>query len=189
MIVFYSWQSDLPPKCNRSLIQDALQKACKDLRNDETIEVQPVLDRDTQGASGAVGIADTIFEKITKSDVFVADVTQIGVADQFLSPLLVDFLSQGGDGLENQLFGKIGFLLAGRLGLRRRFAGRRHDAFEVFLRQALENADGGQRHARPGRHAGAAQRQSPVDHAGRRGTLAADRGEDAGLMTPSAKSS
>lgn len=74
-IVFYSWQSDLPNSTNRGFIQQALENAVSTIVNDATVEVEPVVDRDTQGVAGAPDIASTIFAKITASDVFVADVS------------------------------------------------------------------------------------------------------------------
>ena len=47
--VFYSWQSDSPGSTNRNLIYGALEKATEELRNDETITIYPVIDRDTLG--------------------------------------------------------------------------------------------------------------------------------------------
>lgn len=76
-VVFYSWQSDLAGRANRSLIEDALEAAAKNLRADESLEVQPVMDRDTAGIAGAPDIAATIFEKIDKANAFVADVSFI----------------------------------------------------------------------------------------------------------------
>jgi hypothetical protein len=75
--VFYSWQSDLEGRANRSLIGDALAKAAKTLRADDTLHVEPVMDRDTAGRSGSPDIAATIFEKIEVVDAFVADVSFI----------------------------------------------------------------------------------------------------------------
>lgn len=76
-IVFYSWQSDLPNAVNRGFIQQALEGAAKAIRNDDSIEVEPVIERDTQNVPGAPQIADAIFDKIAASDVFVADVSFI----------------------------------------------------------------------------------------------------------------
>jgi hypothetical protein len=75
--VFYSWQSDLPSASNRSFIQDALEKASKTIRDDESIEVEPVIDRDTLGEPGSPDIALTIFRKIDDADIFVCDVSII----------------------------------------------------------------------------------------------------------------
>ena len=61
--IFYSWQSDLPNLTNRCLIGKALEDAAKSIRDNETIEVTPVIDRDTSGVPGALDIAGIIFEK------------------------------------------------------------------------------------------------------------------------------
>jgi hypothetical protein len=73
--VFYSWQSDLPNATNRGLIQQALERAAKSVRDDESIQVEPVVDRDTIGVPGSPDIAETIFAKIERSRVFVCDVS------------------------------------------------------------------------------------------------------------------
>ncbi len=76
-IIFYSWQSDLPNSLNRGLIQKALEKVATEIESDTSVSIEPVIDRDTQGISGAPDIVSTIFEKIDKSDIFVADVSII----------------------------------------------------------------------------------------------------------------
>jgi hypothetical protein len=73
--VFYSWQSDLEGRANRNLIENALEKAAKTLRADDSLQVVPVMDRDTAGKSGAPDIAATIFGKIDVADAFVADIS------------------------------------------------------------------------------------------------------------------
>ncbi len=78
--VFYSWQSDLPNSTNRGFIQTALEAAAKAIREDETIEVEPVVDRDTAGVPGSPDISKTIFAKIDESQVFVCDVSIINQA-------------------------------------------------------------------------------------------------------------
>ena len=75
--VFYSWQTDLPNATNRGFIQSALESAAKSIRDDESIKIEPVIDRDTIGVPGAPDIADTILAKIEKSQIFVADVSII----------------------------------------------------------------------------------------------------------------
>ena len=74
-IVFYSWQSDLPNPCNRGFIQTALEEAAAAIAADDSVAVEPVVDRDTQNVPGAPDIASTIFAKIAAADVFVADVS------------------------------------------------------------------------------------------------------------------
>ena len=81
--VFYSWQSDLPNATNRGYIQNALEKAVKAIANDESIEVEPVIDRDTEGVPGSPDISAVIFDKIKKADVFVADVSFINKGSKF----------------------------------------------------------------------------------------------------------
>ncbi len=75
--IFYSWQSDLPNATNRGLIFDALERAAKTITSDSSFAVEPVIDRDTQNVPGAPDIARTIFDKIEKAAVFVADVSII----------------------------------------------------------------------------------------------------------------
>lgn len=77
-IVFYSWQSDLANNTNRGFIQTALERAAKAIRDDDSVQVEPVVDRDTQGVPGAPMIAETILAKIDAATAFVADVTIIG---------------------------------------------------------------------------------------------------------------
>jgi hypothetical protein len=75
--IFYSWQSDLPNATNRGFIERALQAAAEAIRDDDSLTVSPVVDRDTLGVPGAPDIATTIFAKIDKAAVFVCDVSII----------------------------------------------------------------------------------------------------------------
>ncbi len=74
-IIFYSWQSDLPNATNRGLIQRALEAATASIASDNSVGVEPVVDRDTAGVPGSPDISATIFGKISAADVFVADVS------------------------------------------------------------------------------------------------------------------
>ena len=76
-VIFYSWQSDLPNATNRSFILGALENVAKAITADDTIDVEPVVDRDTQGVAGAPDIAKTIFQKLDAADVVIADVSII----------------------------------------------------------------------------------------------------------------
>lgn len=78
--IFYSWQSDLGSKFNRSFIEKAINKAISNISADEFTLV-PVLDRDTKGVSGTPEIAGTIFEKIDKSGLFIGDVSIINSSE------------------------------------------------------------------------------------------------------------
>ena len=81
-IVFYSWQSDLPNPTNRGFIQTALEEAATTIAADDTVAVEPVVDRDTQNVPGSPDIASTIFTKITNADIFVADVSIVTRGEQ-----------------------------------------------------------------------------------------------------------
>jgi hypothetical protein len=84
--IFYSWQSDTKAAANRTLIQDALEGAAKELHADGSISVDPVLDRDTLAVPGAPDIGATILEKIDASAVFVADVSIVSRSANRLAP-------------------------------------------------------------------------------------------------------
>ena len=79
-IVFYSWQSDLPNATNRGFIQRALESAATAIAGDDTVAVEPVIDRDTEGVAGSPDIASTIFAKIAAADVVIVDVSIINRA-------------------------------------------------------------------------------------------------------------
>src|SRR4051812_2236979 len=73
--IFYSWQSDLPNNTNRTFIEDALGKAVKAIRNDDSIKVEVAIDMDTQAVPGAPDVANTILDKIVRADIVVCDVS------------------------------------------------------------------------------------------------------------------
>jgi hypothetical protein len=75
--ICYSWQSDLPNPTNRRFIQKALERAARSIRDDTSIKVEPVVDRDTIGVPGSPDIAATILQKIDNCDVFVCNVSII----------------------------------------------------------------------------------------------------------------
>lgn len=75
--VFYSWQSDTDSKLCRNPIEKAIEKALKQIRGNKTARLNAVIDRDTSGLAGSPDISDSIFAKISRADVFVADVTII----------------------------------------------------------------------------------------------------------------
>jgi len=76
--IFYAWQNDTPARYNRYLIRDVLENATKNIRNDALIEDSPRLDYDTRGVSGTPEIAATVFGKIKRCAVFIADMTFVG---------------------------------------------------------------------------------------------------------------
>jgi hypothetical protein len=58
----------------------ALEAAASRLAQDGVVEIEPVIDRDTQGVTGAPDIGVTILSKIDVADAFVADVTIVNAA-------------------------------------------------------------------------------------------------------------
>src|SRR5438874_2298536 len=84
--IFFSWQSDLPE--TRSVIRSALERAVKTLHRDGSIEDAARLDQDTQGVAGWPDISATIFDKIKRCGVLVADLTPINgpIAQYRLTP-------------------------------------------------------------------------------------------------------
>ena len=78
-VAFYSWQSDLEAKSNKNLISGCIEKAIKEINDkfSSNFEFEVNIDRDTRNENGSPDIADTIFEKIRKTDIFVCDVTII----------------------------------------------------------------------------------------------------------------
>jgi len=83
--LFYSWQSDCPNSTNRTFIEDALEKAIKEVSTNISIENAErnetlALDKDTQGVPGTPPITDVIFQKISGAAVFVPDLTFVGKA-------------------------------------------------------------------------------------------------------------
>jgi hypothetical protein len=77
IIIFYSWQSDLPNKINRGFIESALEIGVQNIRNDGSIKIVPRIDKDTAGISGSPNIASTILSKIDQATILLSDVTII----------------------------------------------------------------------------------------------------------------
>ncbi|MDX8530079.1 hypothetical protein RFM41_12070 [Mesorhizobium sp. VK25A] len=81
--IFWSWQSDRDPKLHHYFVRDALKDACKLIAVDPDYEeaVRPEVDHDTKNVAGTPDITKTILDKIAKANVFVADMTPVGVTD------------------------------------------------------------------------------------------------------------
>lgn len=73
--VLCAWQADRPNDVNRYFIRDAIKAAISGSGAD--VEDTPRLDHDTEGVPRTPPIATTIFEKITKCGIFVADATLV----------------------------------------------------------------------------------------------------------------
>ena len=75
LIIFYSWQSDLPQITNQKAIRNALRFASSLI--EETSDIRIVVDEATRGESGSPNIPVTILQKISICDIFVCDLTTI----------------------------------------------------------------------------------------------------------------
>lgn len=73
--VFFSWQSDIDNKFNRNFIEDALEKAIKQINEEKHINL--VLDKDTANRTGSPDIVNSILEKIDNATLIVSDVSII----------------------------------------------------------------------------------------------------------------
>lgn len=78
IVVFYSWQNDLPKTTNLQAIRTALRVASSNVENDladRNLSIR--VDEATKRTPGSPNIPDTIMRKIAASDIFVCDVTPI----------------------------------------------------------------------------------------------------------------
>lgn len=77
--LFYSWQSDRDSKLCRNFIEGALEAAKERIEAERGIILE--IDRDTKGVAGTPPITPTILRKIDACDIFVADMTFVGRAE------------------------------------------------------------------------------------------------------------
>lgn len=79
--IFYSWQSDLPNNINRGFIESSIQAAIQQLSK-EDIHLEIAIDRDTSGVPGTPDITNEIFDKISDSHIFIADISFIDAKNE-----------------------------------------------------------------------------------------------------------
>lgn len=75
--IFYSWQSDSPSRCNRTLIRQALDEAVASFAG-VTVEDSPRVESGMEGIAGTPEVATVMFTKIKKSAIFIGDMTLVG---------------------------------------------------------------------------------------------------------------
>lgn len=75
--IFFSWQSDLESKTHRNYIEKCVKKSIKLLNKDEELRLFLEYDRDTLGLIGTPDITSSIFDKIKKCALFIADISNI----------------------------------------------------------------------------------------------------------------
>ncbi len=79
--IFYSWQSDLPNNNNRGFIESCIQAAIQQISK-EDIQLEIAIDRDTAGVPGTPDITKEIFDKISDSHIFIADISFIDTKNE-----------------------------------------------------------------------------------------------------------
>lgn len=83
--VFWSWQADTPGESGRHFVRKALDTAIERLKQGNEIAEADRdalhLDHDRKGLSGSPDLAPAILGKIRASQIFIADVTSIGIVD------------------------------------------------------------------------------------------------------------
>lgn len=75
--IFYSWQSDLNSKDNHFFIEGAIKASLKELSRNTLDKIELNFDKATRDVTGSPDISSTIFNKITSSNVFIADISFI----------------------------------------------------------------------------------------------------------------
>lgn len=75
--IFYSWQSDLPNNSNRGFIEACINQAIKEINKVVPFKLEISIDRDTQNEHGTPNILESIFKKIDRSKIFIADISII----------------------------------------------------------------------------------------------------------------
>jgi len=78
--VFYSWQSDLPKDTNQRAIASCIKQAFISIE-EEHDNIKLSLDEATRDEAGSPDIPSIIFTKISKSDIFICDVSTINNSD------------------------------------------------------------------------------------------------------------
>ena len=75
--IFFSWQSDLDTKTHRNFIEKCVKKSIKSLNKENELHIFLEYDRDTLGLLGSPDISSSIFDKIKKCALFIADISNI----------------------------------------------------------------------------------------------------------------
>lgn len=78
MKIFYSWQSDSPRARNQDFIKAALDEACREINNEDSVIEALRFESAMEGQSGTPEVAATLFNQISEAHAFVADVTLVG---------------------------------------------------------------------------------------------------------------
>ena len=82
--IFYAWQSDRDERLCKDLIREALDETATELRQELDIDI--VIDQDTQDVPGSPSIPEIILRKIDASQGVVADLTLTHTSDKQVDP-------------------------------------------------------------------------------------------------------
>lgn len=75
--IFFSWQSNLDTKTHRNYIEKYIKRSIKSLNKDDELNIFFEYNRDTLGLNGSPDISTSIFDKIDKCILFIADISNI----------------------------------------------------------------------------------------------------------------
>ena len=78
LTIFYSWQSRTEVKYNKNFIKDCIESACKKIEKSNNLNVQEINFLVQEGITrepGSPPVADTILDRITNCDLFIADLS------------------------------------------------------------------------------------------------------------------
>lgn len=78
LVLFFSWQSDLPDETNRRLIREGIRKASSAIEEEYSNKnIRIIIDEATRNLSGSPNIPIAILDKIKNADIFICDITTI----------------------------------------------------------------------------------------------------------------
>lgn len=80
--IFFSWQTDTPAECNKTLIRKAIEDAIDLLKTNIEVEDALRVESGMEGTPGTPEVASIMFEKISNSAIFICDVTLVGSIDK-----------------------------------------------------------------------------------------------------------
>lgn len=80
--VFYAWQADTPYKVNHGFIEEAANAACERINRDSEQSWNVRVESGAEGAPGMCDIPAEILKKIRNCDIFLADMTLVGLTEK-----------------------------------------------------------------------------------------------------------
>ncbi len=85
--IFWSWQSDTRANCNRTIIHDCIKDAMESISKNTKNITEYEIYESTVGVSGTPSITEVIIDRITNSNVYIADLTLVGkISEEKMTP-------------------------------------------------------------------------------------------------------